>query len=118
MRNRHPDQPSDAYVLGLLAKAVKIRDPRCVVCRQRPTTDAMHMIGRSARRVRHSLDNVLGGCRQCHASFSPAEWREWWEARIGKARVAALRARAQDMNVKPDLSTTAEILRWYIKENS
>lgn len=110
--------PSDAYLLDLLKKAVRLRDPICVVCRTRPTYDSMHMIGRSARRVRWDLDNAMGGCRECHDRFTrhSREWKEWWKRRIGTERTEALERKAANMNVKPDPEAARDRLLSFIKE--
>lgn len=110
--------PSDEYLLGLLSQAVRLRDPICVKCRKAPTYDAMHMIGRSARRVRWDLDNVMGGCRKCHDYFTRHGklWAEWWKRRIGTEASEALQRKASNMNVKPDPEGARVRLLAFIKE--
>lgn len=111
--------PSDEYVLDLLKQAVRLRDPKCVVCNKLPTFDTMHLIGRSARRVRYSLLNVLGGCRQCHTHFTKhsTEWKAWWRDHVGPKVVQQIEAESTDMTTQPDRQAAADILRAYIKEH-
>jgi 5-methylcytosine-specific restriction endonuclease McrA len=41
---------------------VLARDPICVLCRERPSTDVDHINGRDD----HSLEHLRGLCRRCH----------------------------------------------------
>lgn len=120
-----PKGSADIAILSLLSRAVRLRDPRCRVCpitpggckhRPRPTTDAMHMRGRSQRRVRWDLDNVLGGCRPCHDYWTAhgKAWQSKWREIMGPEHEEMLERRATNLQTKPDADAARARLTAYI----
>jgi hypothetical protein len=113
-----PEQRLDRKLLRILRSIVMQRDPVCRICKRRPSTDTMHLIGRSARRVRYDPENAMGGCRECHDHMTrhSKQWARWWQTELGLRRAEALLARAADPRQKFDITAAEARLNDHAKE--
>src|SRR3990167_4099221 len=72
--NRRP-HTDPGWVRSAWSKAVLARDPVCVICGQRPSTEAHH-VKAEADGGRATMENGAGLCGPCHERITQAQVKE------------------------------------------
>ena len=85
---------------------IRARDPKCVRCKQRPSTDCSHFFERGNSATRYHPENCDGACRECHNFWHTAdgkkEYKEFKIKQLGIRAFVALQRMAYSTMKRDD----------------
>lgn len=102
----------------LFSLIVRKRDKVCQRCGTADDLQCAHGFTRGYVSTRWDEQNAWALCRGCHLFYThrPIEWADFMIDAMGEEAYDALRLKARDIRIRPDLEATVDALDERLKE--